>query len=111
MSDPTVGRDSLRQRLAVGTGVTLVHFTAPWCPPCRMQSAEAARLSDASGGEIGFIEVDVAEDPAAAEDYRVGAVPTLVFFQGEAELCRATGFRTRGELRGMLDRARTEHQS
>jgi thioredoxin-like negative regulator of GroEL len=76
-----------------------------------MQSTEAARLSEDSGGEIGFIEVDVAEDPAAAEAHRVGAVPTLVFFEGGAELCRATGFRTEGELRGMLGRARTEHQS
>ncbi len=88
--------------------MSLIHFTAPWCPPCRLQSAEARRFAEAADDPIGFIEVDASADIAGARDLNIVAVPTLLFVVGGRELYRLSGFRTRDELAALYDRLREQ---
>jgi thiol-disulfide isomerase/thioredoxin len=97
---------SLRTRLAGATRVSLIHFTAPWCPPCRLQSAEARRFAEAADDPIGFIEVDVSADITDARDLSIVAVPTLLFMAGGRELRRLSGFCTRDEIAALYNRLR-----
>lgn len=53
---------SVRHPLAPNpTGVTIVHFFATWCEPCREELPALARLARRAGGEARVIAVSVAE--------------------------------------------------
>lgn len=57
----------------------LVDFYAEWCGPCRMLSPALERLAAAFDGKARIVKIDIEQAPDLAREYRVGAVPTLLF--------------------------------
>ncbi len=56
---------------------TVVYFTSPHCPPCsRQQKPILDALQKALGENVQIVEVDVGENPAAADRWKVLSVPT-----------------------------------
>ena len=66
-------------------GTTLVEFGAVWCPPCKKLLPMLDELSEEMGDQVQFLKVDCDESPAAASQYQVMSVPTVIVFRdGEA---------------------------
>ncbi len=65
------------------------YFTAPWCKSCANLKPHIGRVK-----EQGVIvhEINVEENPGAAEEYDVMQLPTIVMIQDEAVICRKAGF-------------------
>lgn len=57
----------------------LVDFYAEWCGPCRMLSPTLERLATAFDGKARVVKIDIEQAPDLAREYRVQAVPTLLF--------------------------------
>ena len=88
-------------------------FYADWCPPCRAIAPVFSKLADehASKGALAFAKVNVDHVKDIAGRYSVSAMPTFVFFSGEAANGVAVdGLQGRGSVvltpHGLVDRVR-----
>jgi thioredoxin 1 len=91
--------------IAAGPGVTLVDFTAEWCPPCRALAPVLAQLA-AETDDLTVVKVDVDASPELASTYGVMSFPTLLFFVEGQPVHRLVGSRGIGSLREELQRVR-----
>lgn len=87
----------------VSTGVTLVDFWAPWCPPCRAQGPIVEKLADSYDGKAVVAKVNVDEQGAAAAKYGVSSIPTLVLLKDGKEVKRFVGLQQEADLSAALD--------
>ncbi len=88
---------------AVSTGVTLVDFWAPWCPPCKMQGPIVEKLADAYGGKALIAKVNVDEETRAANKYGISNIPTLILMKDGKEVKRFVGLQQEQQLAAALD--------
>jgi thioredoxin 1 len=92
--------------LAGARGVTLVDFTAQWCPPCRALAPVLDQLA-AESTDLTVLKVDVDAAPELAAEHGVMSFPTLIFFVDGRPVHRLVGARGLGSLREELHRVRT----
>lgn len=59
----------------------LVDFAAEWCGPCKMMKPILRDLKNQMGDETMIITVDVDKNQAAAAQYEIRSVPTLMIFK------------------------------
>jgi thioredoxin len=70
-----------RQINAAGEQPVLVDAWATWCPPCRMIAPTIDQLAAESNGRWIVGKLDVDRNPATAQRYRIGSIPTLLIFK------------------------------
>jgi thioredoxin 1 len=59
----------------------ILYFTSPTCAPCRTtQQPALKKVQDVFGDQLQIITVDVTEQPAVAEQWRVMTLPTTYLF-------------------------------
>jgi thioredoxin 1 len=74
-SDANFQKDVLESKLPA-----IVDFWAPWCGPCRVVSPIIERLGEQAAGRADVFKINVDENPASAEKYRIAGIPTVIFF-------------------------------
>ena len=86
-------------------GVTVVDFWAAWCGPCRMLSPIVEELAGEMT-DVKFAKVNVDEEPALANAFRVNAIPTLVLMKDGKAVGQSVGLRGKPELKAMIEAAK-----
>ncbi|WP_152392623.1 thioredoxin family protein [Paenibacillus guangzhouensis] len=92
MSMKTLTQDNLNQILAP-TGVTLVEFGAPWCPPCKVLLPLLDELDQEHGSDVSIIKINVDESPESSSHYQIMSLPTVMFFKDGVPQDRLVGLR------------------
>ena len=78
----TVTDATLPEELArAGGRPVLVDCWAPWCGPCRMIAPVMDQLAAESGGRYVVAKLNVDENPATANRFRIDGVPALLIFK------------------------------
>jgi thioredoxin 1 len=80
----------------------LVDFAAEWCGPCKMMKPILKDLKNQMGDDITIITVDVDRNQAAAAQYNIRSVPTLMIFKKGESLWRQSGVIQASQLQSIL---------
>ena len=69
----------------------LVDFHATWCGPCKMMAPELQKFAQSNTGKLRVIKIDIDKNPAAAQQFNIQGVPTLILFKEGKVLWRQSG--------------------
>ena len=78
----------------------LIDFWATWCGPCMRQGPIVEELAE-EGYAVGKVDVD--QNMALAQQFRVVSIPTLILFKDGAEAKSLVGLTSKEELKSALD--------
>ena len=80
--------------------VTLVDFTATWCPPCKLLNPILTKVG--SGDAVDVVKVDIDELPDLAAQFSVSAVPTVVAFKKGNQVGQFVGVKSEPDLQAWI---------
>lgn len=90
-----VGEDLLE---VIGKDLYLVDFYADWCGPCQML-APVLEEQDF----INVLKINTDEHSELASKFGVMSIPTLVFFKDGLEMRKEIGFRSKEDIKKIVD--------
>ena len=77
----------------------LVDLGADKCIPCKAMAPILVQLRTEYAGRMQVDFIDVWKDPSAGDPYRIYAIPTQIFFDGDGkELTRHEGFSSKADI-------------
>jgi thioredoxin 1 len=90
------------QELIQGETPVLVDFYADWCGPCKQQAPILKQLSEQSGDKVRVIKIDVDKAQAAANQYQIRSIPTMIMFKDGKIVWRQSGLQPLHILEGLV---------
>ncbi|SNR82775.1 MULTISPECIES: thioredoxin [Hymenobacter] len=69
----------------------LVDFYADWCGPCKTMAPILEQVAAQHQGKLKVVKVDVDRNQAAAQQFRVQSIPTLILFHKGQPVWRQAG--------------------
>ena len=81
----------------------LVDFWSPTCAPCRTLVPILEELAEENEGDAIIAKVNAAQHPALVDQYRIDALPTLLFFYQGRVVERMVGVQSKHKLQFALD--------
>lgn len=103
---PSASDAAVRQSLASGKP-TVIDLGARTCIPCKKMAPILEGLSAEYRGKASILFIDVHENQAAAERFKVRMIPTQIFFDGKGkEVSRHIGFMEKADIVKQLQAAK-----
>ncbi|OWP62431.1 thioredoxin [Hymenobacter amundsenii] len=69
----------------------LVDFYADWCGPCKTMAPILEQVASQHQGKLKVIKIDVDKNQAAAQQFKVQSIPTLILFHQGKPVWRQAG--------------------
>ena len=93
VTDATFDSDVLQSDKTV-----LVDFWAEWCGPCKMVAPVLDEIAGEHRDTLTVAKLDIDHNPAAARDYQVMSIPTMIVFQGGKPVKQIVGAKPKAAL-------------
>ncbi|GLI07392.1 thioredoxin [Paenibacillus tyrfis] len=82
--------------------LTLVDFTAVWCPPCKRLIPLLEELGQELGESVTILKVDVDASPNIAARFGVMSMPTVILLKDGEPVERLVGLRPKETYRSLI---------
>jgi len=86
------------------TGPVLIDFWADWCGPCKMIAPVVEEIASEYEGKVQVAKINVDENRDTPANLKVQSIPTLIVFKDGQEVDRYIGFKTKDELKRLLNK-------
>src|SRR5215210_642470 len=64
------------------TTPVVIDLWAPWCGPCKTIGPILEKVTDATGGKVALAKVNIDENPAVKEGFKVQSIPAVYAMSG-----------------------------
>lgn len=75
----------IKQTTIMSSKPMVIDFFATWCPPCKELTPILDEIEKKHKGEVIFRRIDVDKEPELAAEFRVEAIPMLMFVTPKGE--------------------------
>jgi thioredoxin len=76
----------------------IVDYWAEWCGPCRLVAPVLEEIAAEHADKIGVAKLNIDENPAVSQRYRIMAIPTMNVFSGGEVVKQIVGAKPKSEL-------------
>jgi len=83
----------------------LVDFYADWCGPCKMMGPVVEKLAEEMAGRAKVGKLNVDDEGALAQQYRVVSIPTFLIFKNGEVVDTMVGAMSGAALKDKLEKA------
>lgn len=93
---------NFQQQVLASSKPVLVDFWAPWCGPCRALGPTISELADEYKGRVVVGKVNVDDETALSEQYKIEGIPAVLIFKGGKPVENLVGLREKKEYEAVL---------
>lgn len=97
--------DSFERTIRESEIPVLVDFYADWCGPCKIMAPAVDEIASRYRGRALVAKLDTDHSRRTAGGFQIMGIPTVIVFQGGAEVARQTGAVPLAALEALLKRA------
>ncbi len=84
--------------------LTLLKFEADWCAPCQQMKPNVRKVSAAFGSKISVQSINIDNNQALADKYRVKGIPHIVAIKNGKVVGKVTGYQSEAALTRFVNR-------
>lgn len=95
-------QDEVIERSA--TTPVVLDLWAPWCGPCKTLGPILEKVVDETKGKVVLVKVDIDENPAIAQAFRVQSIPMVVGFKDGQPADAFMGAQGEAEVRAFVEK-------
>jgi len=88
----------------IATGITLVDFWSPQCPPCLRQGPIVEEIAEDFAGSVRVGKLDVSQHRNVAMRLGITMIPTLMVFKDGKKVEQLIGLRPKKQLAALLEK-------
>jgi thioredoxin 1 len=81
----------------------LVDYWANWCAPCKMIAPLLEEIAEEYAGKIKIAKLDIDQNRAVTERFKVRGIPTLMLFKGGEPEATKVGAVSKSQLTVFID--------
>lgn len=97
--------DNFEQEVENSDIPVLVDFYADWCGPCKMMAPIVKALAEKYEGKIKVGKLNVDENGALAQKFRVMSIPTFILFKSGQAVATFVGGMSQKDLEEKINQA------
>ena len=89
---------TFRDDVLASDKTVLVDFWAEWCGPCKMVAPVLDEIAGEHKEKLTVAKLDIDRNPAAARDYQVMSIPTMIVFKDGKPVKQIVGAKPKAAL-------------
>ena len=87
----SVSDANFEQEVLKSSEPVLVDFFAEWCGPCKAMAPALEQVAVDMKGKVKIAKLDVDQNPAVTQKYKIQAMPTMMIFKGGQKVAERVG--------------------